>query len=73
MRVEFGLGASALRSGYSAAVVSQSRRNDDWERAAQDLDREDAEIRHKDAVADQPAGVKPERAPKHEKPDATKT
>jgi phage shock protein A len=44
-----------------------------WERAAQDLDREDAEIRHKDAVADQPAGVKPERAPKHEKPDATKT
>jgi hypothetical protein len=72
VRVEFGLGASALRSGYSAAVVSQSRRNDDWERAAQDLDHEDAEIRRKD-VADQAAGVKPERAPKHEKPDATKT
>jgi hypothetical protein len=53
-------------------VVSQSRRNDDWERAAQDLDHEDAEIRRKD-VADQAAGVKPERAPKREKPDATKT
>jgi hypothetical protein len=43
-----------------------------WERAAQDLDREDAEIR-REGVADQAAGVKPARTPRHEKPDAIKT
>lgn len=50
----------------------EGRAQEHWERAAQDLDREDAEIQ-REGIAGEKPGVKPMRTPESKKPDPERT